>query len=315
MSKSISDRNAVSGSGYAVLLLALAIGAAGLYAAGSEISASFGSYSYEVSHLKMWTGILSIVAALVLLIGIYQLEPNESAVMTLFGEYAGTDSETGLRWTNPLNAITKISLRLQNHNIVAIKVNDASGNPIEIGAAIVWHVRDSAKATFEVDSYHSYVELQSETALRSIASSHPYDHWHDKDSKDEKDPSADDRKHGGISLRDSGDEVTEELKNELRKRLEQAGLAVIDARITHLAYSAEIAPAMLKRQQAAAVISARKMIVRGAVGLVKDALDGLKENGVVIDPERQAAMASNLLVVLVSDKDASPVINTGTLHG
>lgn len=311
MSKTISDSSATTSSGYLVLVIALVAGAIGAYLAGSEIASGMTDYLYETSKLNLWGGIAMVAAAITLLIGIYQLEPNESAVMTLFGQYAGTDEATGLRWTNPLNGKQKVSRRLQNHNIAAIKVNDASGNPIEIGAAIVWHVRDAAKATFEVDSYYNYVELQSETALRNIASSHHYDHWHDKDDNNGEE----DSDHKGISLRDSGDEVTELLKTELRKRLEQAGLAVIDARITHLAYSPEIAPAMLKRQQAAAVISARRMIVKGAVGLVKDALDGLKEKGVEIDAERQAAMASNLLVVLVSDKDASPVINTGTLHG
>lgn len=306
MSQSVTDRPAAAGSGYVALacaLLLLVVGAgAGLVSilrlADGVPGAGWG----------LVLGVVAVVAAIVVLTGIYSLQPNESAVLTLFGEYAGTDSNTGLRWANPLYAARKVSCRLQTHHIEAIKVNDALGNPIEIGAAIVWHVRDSAKAVLEVDDFRAFVELQSETALRKIASSHPYDNWTDQHHDDAAAPDV-------VSLRGGGDEVSESLAEELRGRFLRAGIEAIDARITHLAYAPEIANAMLRRQQAAAVVAARRTIVQGAVELVKEALMGLKDKSIEIDPERQAAMVSNMLVVLVGDKDATPVINTGTLHG
>lgn len=309
MSQSVTDRSTVTSSGYAALALALALIVAGLYFGGREIFHALDrDYLEAVRGYFIWGGGLAIVLGIFIWNGVYQLEPNETAVMTFFGSYIGTDKENGLRWANPMNGIAKISRRLQNHNIETIKVNDASGNPIEIGAAIIWHVNDSAKAMFEVDDYSNYVKIQSETALRKIASQHPYDNW--KDDDDDKD-----EKPAIISLRDGGDHVAKELERELSEHLALAGLTVKDARITHLAYSPEIAQAMLKRQQAAAIVAARGTIVSGAVGLVKLAIEGLAEKGLKLDDERKAAMATNLMVVMVGDKDANPIINTGTLHG
>jgi len=265
----------------------------------------------DIPPSSLWTlllALLSLVAGVLLLLGIYVLQPNQSAVLTLFGSYAGTDSKTGLRWANPLLVKSKISCRLQTRHIETIKVNDASGNPIEIGATIVWHVVDAAKAILVVGDYNQFVELQSETALRKIASSHPYDHW--QDGRDEAPGMA-----AIASLRDGGEEITLSLAAELRGRLVQAGVEVVDARITHLAYAPEIASAMLRRQQASAIVAARRTIVKGAVDLVKEALNGLKDKSIEINDERKAAMVSNMLIVLVGDKDAAPVINTGTLYG
>lgn len=309
MSQSVTDRSTVTSSGYAALALSLVIIVAGAYLAGSETIELLDRNSQHVVRSSfIWGGSIAVIIGIFIWNGVYQLQPNETAVMTFFGSYIGTDKENGLRWANPLNGIAKISRRLQNHNIETIKVNDAAGNPIEIGAAIVWHVNDSAKAMFEVDNYKSYVKIQSETALRKIASQHPYDNW--KDDDDDKG-----EKKAVISLRDGGDHVAKELEKELAEHLSLAGLTVKDARITHLAYSPEIAQAMLKRQQAAAIVAARGTIVSGAVGLVKQAIEGLSQNGLKLDDERKAAMATNLMVVMVGDKDASPIINTGTLHG
>jgi Membrane protease subunits, stomatin/prohibitin homologs len=305
MSNKVTDRNTVTSNGYAALALALVLIIGGLYFAGGELL-GVGTYTHQVAAYKIWGGALAVVAGIVVWYGIYQLEPNETAVMTFFGSYIGTDKTNGLRWANPLNGVKKVSRRLQNHNIESIKVNDASGNPIEIGAAIVWHVNDSAKAIFEVDDYQAYIKIQSETALRKIASQYPYDNWKDSDHKDDGNV---------ISLRDGGETVAKELEKELSDHLALAGLTVVDARISHLAYSPEIAQAMLKRQQAAAIVAARGTIVDGAVGLVKQAIDGLSQHGLQLDDDRKAAMATNLMVVMVGDNDATPVINTGTLYG
>lgn len=311
MSQSITDRSTVTSSGYIALAVSLVLIFAGLYFGGREIVHALSIESrVPVQTSFIWGGGLAIVFGIFLWNGVYQLQPNETAVMTFFGSYIGTDKSDGLRWTNPLNSINKVSRRLQNHNIQTIKVNDAAGNPIEIGAAIVWHVNDAAKATFEVDNYLAYVKLQSETALRKIASQHPYDNW--KDDITDKDA---DSKPDVVSLRDGGEVIIQELGRELSTHLALAGLKVTDARITHLAYSPEIAQAMLKRQQAAAIVAARSTIVTGAVGLVKKAVDGLLGEGFNLDDERKAAMATNLMVMMVGDKEASPVINAGTLHG
>ncbi len=306
MSISVTDKPAFTRSGY------LAI--AGIIAA-TIIAASMFYYQFmqwEISGLNFGPafviGIVLVLSAVAAGFGTYMVQPNESAVLTLFGDYQGTDDATGLRWANPFFSIRRISRRLQTHHIESIKVNDASGNPIEIGAAVVWHVNDSAKALLEVDDYKTYVAMQSETALRKIASGHPYDHWQDmRDNEVAYVPA--------VSLRDGGEEITINLISELRGRLIVAGIEVIDARITHLAYAPEIASAMLRRQQASAIVAARRTIVRGAVDLVKEALVGLKDKQIEIDDERQAAMISNMLIVLVGDKDATPVINTGTLYG
>ena len=233
--------------------------------------------------------------------GFYMLQPNQAALMMLFGSYRGTDFATGLRWTNPFMSKQKISLRFRNFNSERLKVNDRRGNPIEIAAAVVWKVQDTARAVLDVDQYEAYVPIQAESAIRHLASEHAYDHG--EDSTDE------------LTLRSGGDEIVARLKKELQARFEKAGLSVEDARLTHLAYAPEIAGAMLRRQQAEAVIGARKQIVLGAVSMVEMALDGLRERGIIeLDDERRAAMVSNLLVVLCAENEAQPVINTGSLY-
>lgn len=220
--------------------------------------------------------------------------------MQLFGRYAGTDRNSGLRWANPFYSKQSISLRVRNFESSRLKVNDANGNPIEIAAVIVWRVVDTAEAVFEVDNYENYVTIQSEAALRNLATSYPYEH--DKD---------DDR----LSLRSDANAIAKKLCSEVQDRLQKAGVDVLEARLSHLAYSPEIAQAMLQRQQANAVLSARKIIVQGAVGMVTDAIAQLSELGTVeLDEERKAAMVSNLLVVLCGDHQAKPVINAGSLY-
>jgi regulator of protease activity HflC (stomatin/prohibitin superfamily) len=233
--------------------------------------------------------------------GLYMLQPNQSALMMLFGSYRGTDYSTGLRWANPFLNKTKVSLRLRNFNSEKLKVNDKRGNPIEIAAAIVWKVSDTARAVLDIDHYEHYVPIQAEAALRHLANEYSYDHVDEDDS--------------ALTLRAGGEEIIRKLKSELQDRFEKAGLKVEDARLTHLAYAPEIAGAMLRRQQAEAVIGARKQIVLGAVSMVEMALKGLTERGVVdLDPERRAAMVSNLLVVLCAETEAQPVINAGSLY-
>jgi regulator of protease activity HflC (stomatin/prohibitin superfamily) len=243
-----------------------------------------------------------ILLLAIMLKGLYMLQPNQSALLMLFGSYRGTDYSTGLRWANPLLNRKKVSLRLRNFNSDKLKVNDKRGNPIEIAAAIVWRVSDTARAVLDIDHYEQYVPVQAEAALRYLASEYSYDHV------DEADES--------LTLRAGGDEIIGRLVNELQQRFAKAGLTVDDARLTHLAYAPEIAGAMLRRQQADAVIGARKQIVLGAVSMVEMALQGLTERGVVeLDAERRAAMVSNLLVVLCAETEAQPVINAGTLYG
>lgn len=233
--------------------------------------------------------------------GFYMLQPNQAALLMLFGDYRGTDFQTGLRWTNPFMSKQKISLRFRNFISERLKVNDRRGNPIEIAAAVVWKVRDTARAVLDVDNYEAYVPIQAESAIRHLASEYAYDIG-DEDS-------------GELTLRSGGETVISKLKKELAERFDKAGLAVEDARLTHLAYAPEIAGAMLRRQQAEAVISARKQIVLGAVSMVEMALDGLRERGIIeLDDERRAAMVSNLLVVLCAESEAQPVINTGSLY-
>jgi regulator of protease activity HflC (stomatin/prohibitin superfamily) len=246
--------------------------------------------------------VLAIITFIVLVKGVYMLQPNQSALLMLFGEYRGTDYATGLRWANPFLNKVKVSLRLRNFNSEKLKVNDKRGNPIEIAAAVVWRVNDTARAVLDIDHYEQYVPIQAEAALRHLANEYAYDHV-DEDGQE-------------LTLRAGGDELIAKLKRELQERFEKAGLRVEDARLTHLAYAPEIAGAMLRRQQAEAVIGARKQIVAGAVGMVEMALQGLTERGVVeLDPERRAAMVSNLLVVLCAETEAQPVINAGTLYG
>ncbi len=247
----------------------------------------------------------TIVAFLLIIVGFTIVSPNGSNVMTLFGAYKGTIRSNGYYWVNPFYKKQKISLRARNLDTPPIKVNDSLGNPIKIGAVVVWKVKETYKAAFEVDDYQSFVNIQSEAAIRKLAGAYPYD-----DLEDE---------HKGetnhLTLRSGGAEIDEKLEDELTRRLRIAGIEVIEARISYLAYSEEIASAMLQRQQATAIIAARKKIVEGAVGMVDDALIQLNDLGIVdLDQDKKAAMVSNLLVVLCSDKAASPIINAGTLH-
>ena len=231
--------------------------------------------------------------------GLYKVEPNQSAVLSLFGKYVGTVRTSGLRFNNPFYTKQKISLRVRNFESGKLKVNELEGSPIEIAAIVVWEVNDSAEAVFNVDDYESFVQIQSEAAIRAMATSYPYDQ----------------HEAGQISLRSHPKEISDRLRDEIQDRLAQAGIQVIEARISHLAYSPEIAGAMLQRQQAGAIIAARKKIVEGAVGMVEDAIEGLAKNNIVeLDEERKAAMVSNLLVVLCSDKATQPVVNTGSLY-
>jgi regulator of protease activity HflC (stomatin/prohibitin superfamily) len=244
---------------------------------------------------------LFILGAFVLS-GLYMLQPNEAAILLLFGAYKGTDRADGLRWANPFYRKQKISLRAHNLASDRLKVNDKRGNPIEIAAAIVWRVRDTAQASFDVEDYEEYVRIQAEAAVRHLASSYAYDEGEDLHA-------------GEITLRAGQDRVAESLVRELTDRFDQAGIVVEDAKLTHLAYAAEIAQVMLRRQQAEAIIAARSKIVHGAVSMVEMALKGLSERDIVhLDDERRAAMVSNLLVVLCSEGEAQPVINTGTLY-
>jgi regulator of protease activity HflC (stomatin/prohibitin superfamily) len=247
-------------------------------------------------------GVLLAVAGLFSLIGLFMLQPNESAILTLFGKYIGTDRNEGLRWAFPLYGKRRLSLRARNFNAPTLKVNDNRGNPVEISAAVVWRVRDTAQAVFEVDDFERYVSIQAEAALRHLASQYAYDEGEGLPD-------------GETTLRGGMDVVAEALKCELQARFEAAGVEVLDAKLTHLAYAPEIAQVMLRRQQAEAIISARSKIVHGAVSMVEAALKGLSERGIVeLDDERKAAMVSNLLVVLCSDKETQPIINTGTLY-
>ena len=247
----------------------------------------------------MLAGALVVITALLTLIGLYKVEPNQAAVLSLFGKYVGTVKDNGLRWNNPFFGKRKVSQRVRNFESGKLKVNELEGSPIEIAAVIVWQVVDSAEAVYNVDDYESFVHIQSESALRTMATSYPYDQHED----------------GQVALRSHATEISKHLRDELAERLADAGVKVLDARISHLAYAPEIAQAMLQRQQASAIISARTRIVAGAVGMVEMALAELQKNGVVhLDEERKAAMVSNLLVVLCGDRAAQPIVNTGTIY-
>jgi regulator of protease activity HflC (stomatin/prohibitin superfamily) len=240
-----------------------------------------------------------IAFTLFLFAGLFMVNPNEGKVLQLFGAYKGTAKKEGLRWANPFMAKKKVSLRVRNFESSHLKVNDIDGNPIEIGAVVVWKVFETAEAVFEVDDYEHYVKVQSEAALRNLATSYAYD--------------AHDDAH--VSLRGHTSAVADHLKREIHDRLVKAGVEVIEARISHLAYAPEIAAAMLQRQQAGAIIAARQRIVEGAVGMVEMALDMLSAKSIIqLDEERKAAMVSNLLVVLCGDRNTQPVINTGTIY-
>ena len=242
---------------------------------------------------------LGVLILSILFGGFFSVEPNQASVLMLFGSYKGSERRPGLWWANPFMTKKKVSLRVRNFESSKLKVNDHDGNPIEIGAVVVWRVVDSAEAIFQVDNYDNFVHVQSEAALRNLAVSHPYDAHND----------------GQLSLRGNILEVAEQLKVEVQARLEKAGVEVMEARISHLAYAPEIANAMLRRQQASAVIAARSKIVEGAVSMVQMALDELAKRAVVtLDEERKAAMVSNLLVVLCSEHETQPIVNAGTLY-
>ena len=251
------------------------------------------------SPLQLIAAVLLAALAGFCVLGVYMVEPNQSAVISLFGKYIGTVKDNGLRWNNPFYAKKKVSLRIRNFESGKLKINELDGSPIEIGAVIVWQVADSAEAVYNVDDYESFVHIQSEAALRAMASSYPYDQ----------------HEEGQISLRSHPQEISQHLQEQIAERLGKAGVEVIEARISHLAYAPEIAQAMLQRQQANAVIAARTRIVAGAVGMVEMALAELQKNGVVqLDEERKAAMVSNLLVVLCGDRSTQPIVNTGSLY-
>ncbi|RRB04581.1 SPFH domain-containing protein [Larkinella rosea] len=280
------EKNLTSLSGYVLLLIALIL---------------LGVAAYGIAVDAIALGIISFLASIIIMSGLAVINPKEAVVTTFFGDYTGTMKQTGLRWVNPLYRKKKISLRARNLNGQTLKVNDKTGNPIEIAAVVVWQVADSAKALFEVDDYHLFVQIQSEAAVRHLASTCAYDTMEDEDAT--------------VTLRDSTGKINVLLEQELNERLERAGVDILEARISHLAYAPEIAGAMLQRQQASAVVSARKLIVEGAVGMVEMALARLAEKDVVtLDEERKAAMVSNLLVVLCGEKSVSPVVNAGTLY-
>src|SRR5262245_38480209 len=279
-------------SGWFMLVLLIA-GGAGLGLWFREIIGAGPSATFII----VWS--LAVVVWSLMLGGFFTLQPNMAAVLILFGRYAGTAKTSGFHWANPFLTKTRVSLRARNLNAERIKVNDSRGNPIEIAAVIVWRVMNTAQAIFDVDEFVHYVTIQSESALRHLASAYPYDTTED----------------GQLSLRGSMDEVSEALKKELQERATLAGVRIDEARLSHLAYAPEIAHAMLQRQQAEAVVAARTRIVDGAVGMVEMALERLdKHSTVKLDEERRASMVSNLLVVLCGDKAAQPVVNTGTLY-
>nr|WP_295376169.1 SPFH domain-containing protein [Pseudoxanthomonas sp.] len=284
--------------GIPFLLALLAVTALAIWLFASGIGPD-PKHSGIVSGLRIVAGIILGVLAFFSLIGLYTVQPNQAAVISLFGKYVGTVKDNGLRWNNPFYSKKKVSLRVRNFESGKLKVNELDGSPIEIAAVIVWQVVDASEAVYNVDDYESFVHIQSESALRAMATSYPYDQ----------------HEEGQLALRSHATEISQHLKNELAERLADAGVQVIDARISHLAYAPEIAQAMLQRQQANAVIAARTRIVAGAVGMVEMALAELQKNGVVqLDEERKAQMVSNLLVVLCGDRSTQPIVNTGSLY-
>jgi regulator of protease activity HflC (stomatin/prohibitin superfamily) len=268
--------------GFALLLLALAW----LVWAGYHLTRE-PTYLWHLIPALLATGLLGA--------GLFTVQPNEARVLVFLGRYAGTVREPGFHFANPLAVRKRISLKVHNFNSDRLKVNEALGNPIEIAAVVVWRVVDTAKALFQVENYQAFVAIQSEAAIRALASRYPYD-------------------AEGKSLRGNPEEIAEELKAEVEERLKVAGVEVLEARLTHLAYAPEVAQAMLRRQQALAVVAARRLIVEAAVGMVREALAGLEAAGLPLDEERKAAMVNNLMVALVSEAQAQPVVNVGTLY-
>ena len=273
-------------SGYVILLLNLAIIPAAII---------------SLINGQVVLGVASIFAFILIIPGYFIVEPNKAMVLLLFGEYKGTVKANGFFWVNPFMTKKKISLRVRNFENKPLKVNDKIGNPVMVGTIVVWQVEDTFKATFDVDDYENFVHLQSDAAVRKMAGSYPYDNFEDEEAE--------------VTLRSGVEEVNHSLEEEIVERLNHAGIKVIEARISHLAYASEIASAMLQRQQATAIVAARQKIVEGAVGMVEMALEDLKVKDIIeFDEEKKATMVSNLMVVLCSDKSASPVLNVGTLH-
>ncbi|MDC2888982.1 SPFH domain-containing protein [Psychrosphaera algicola] len=286
----MNEKNGFSISGYVMIVVLPVLS----FVLGSNV-VSGGIHSNQFSGISL---LLTILVGLMYL-RLFMVQPKQARVLTLFGSYVGTVKETGLRWTIPLFMRRNISLRIRNFESGQLKVNDNQGNPIEIATVIVWSVNDTAQAVFEVDDYESYVSIQSEAALRNLATSYPYDIYEE----------------GSISLRGDPQVISDALTIEVQNRLENAGMVVHEARISHLAYAPEIAHAMLQRQQATAIIAAREKIVQGAVGMVDLALEQLSAKNIVeLDEERKAAMVSNLLVVLCGDQNAQPIVNAGSLY-
>ncbi len=284
-------------SGYPVLAAILVL----LVLIGWNIAASLPMHGADKAEKLVFVGllILPIVALAFLSAGFFMIQPNQAAVITLFGDYRGTERREGLRWVWPWMGKDKISARAHNIHSERVKINDLRGNPIEIACNVVWRVADTAQASFDVDDYKEFVNIQIEAGLRTVGSRHPYDDFENEE----------------VTLRGSADVINRELLEELNDRLRVAGIVVDEAGLTHLAYASEIASAMLKRQQADAIIAARAKIVLGAVGMVEDALTKLAQDEIVeLDDERRAAMVSNLMVVLCGEKDAHPVINAGSLY-
>ncbi|BDI59975.1 SPFH domain-containing protein [Qipengyuania nanhaisediminis] len=285
-------------NGYAMLALFAAITVAAVVLLFTVPPGADGSTAEKIGFLAAL--ITSAVVVLVGLCGFFMIQPNQAAVITLFGEYRGTVRKDGLHWVWPWMMRTKVSVRAHNIHSERVKINDLRGNPIEIACNTVWRVADTAQAVFDVDDYKTFVNIQIEAGLRTVGARHPYDDMSDEDK---------------TTLRGSADVVNRELREELNERLQVAGIVVDEAGLTHLAYAPEIAGAMLRRQQADAVIAARKKVVIGAVGMVEDALGKLSADGIIeLDGERRAAMVSNLMVVLCGDRDAHPVVNAGTLY-
>ncbi|MGA5296981.1 SPFH domain-containing protein [Streptomyces koyangensis] len=279
--------------------MALLLGLLGLIAGAALIALGAAAEASGAKAVLIIVGILVGIGAFLAMCGLNMVAPGEARVVQLFGRYRGTIRTDGLRWVNPLTTREKISTRVRNHETAVLKVNDAYGNPIELAAVVVWKVEDTARAVFEVDDFLEFVSTQTEAAVRHIAIEYPYD-AHDE---------------GGLSLRGNAEEITEKLAVELHARVEAAGVQIVESRFTHLAYAPEIASAMLQRQQAGAVVAARRLIVEGAVGMVEQALARIQEDDIVeLDSDRKAAMVSNLMVVLCGDRSAQPVVNTGTLY-
>jgi len=276
----------------------LVAGVAALLAAVAVLWYS-GKQTGDTATTLVWTGIIVLIIAALLLAGLTPVVPGQARVIQLFGKYRGTIRDPGLQWVNPFTRRIRVSTRIRNHETAQAKVNDADGNPIEIAAVVVWQVRDTAKAIYSVDEYTKFVAIQTETAVRHVASSYPY--TSNRDAQ--------------LSLRDNAEEITQRLSAEIADRVAPAGVNVIESRLTRLSYAAEIAQAMLRQQQASAVVGARQRIVEGAVGMVQLALRRLEEEDVVeLDEERKAAMVSNLLVVLCSEQATQQVVNTGSLY-